>query len=99
MPNQMPGLGEIDWSQGGWTILLRTETMQEMAVGFARNYGNSIRDMGYPIDVYTALVREEVEYRIGVGLFASEAEAQEAFARMKDRLPRDARLVQIPKTP
>ena len=96
-----PGLpqaaGPIDWSQGGWTILVETETNEQAAEGYARNFGNYLRSTGHQVGVYTALVREEVEYRIGVGLFSNELEAQEALASLKNRLPGEARVVRIPK--
>ncbi len=100
-PNLRPppqAAGPVDWSQGGWTIHVHTETEQQKADAYARNFGNYLRNTGYPVEVYTALVRKEVEYRVGVGLFANELDAEEAFTRLKGRLPGEAKIVRIPKT-
>ncbi len=96
---QQPGIGMIDWSPGGWTILVRTETEVQKANEFARNFGRYVSNAanGPPVDVFVALVREKYEYRVGVGLFKSELEATEAFSRIKDLLPNDARVVEVPE--
>jgi hypothetical protein len=93
------GLGNIDWSQGGWTIVIHAATTPAQAEGFARNFSNYVRDLGHPIDIFTASTQEGVAYQVGVGLFGSERDVEEAFARLKDRLPGDAQVVQIPKKP
>jgi len=98
LPGPPQAAGPIDWSQGGWTIYVHTETEQQKADAYARNFGNYLRNTGYPVEVYTALVRKEVEYRVGVGLFANELDADEAFARLKGRLPGEAKIVRIPKS-
>jgi len=96
--SQPPGPGGgIDWSQGGWTIHVHTAANQEEAATYARFFGNAIRQQGYAVDVYSALVRDAVEYRVGVGLFATEREANEAFESLRGRLPGEAQVVQIPK--
>jgi len=97
-PGPPPAGDQIDWSKGGWTIHVHTETDQQKAEGYARNFGNYLRNTGYAVEVFTALIREEVEYRVGVGLFSSELEAEQALARLKDRVPGEARIVRIPKT-
>ena len=98
LPGPPQAAGPIDWSQGGWTIYVHTETEQQKADAYARNFGNYLRNTGYPVEVYTALVRKEVEYRVGVGLFANELDAEEAFASLKGRLPGEAKIVRIPKS-
>ncbi len=97
-PGPPPAGGQIDWSKGGWTIHVYTETEQQKAEGYARNFGNYLRNTGYAVEVFTALIREEVEYRVGVGLFSSELEAEQALTRLKNRVPGEARIVRIPKT-
>ncbi|MFB3133002.1 MAG: SPOR domain-containing protein, partial [Rhodothermales bacterium] len=87
-----------DWSKGGWTIHVHTEMEQQKAEAYARNFGNYLRNTGYAVEVFTALIREEVEYRVGVGLFSSELEAEQALTRLKNRVPGEARIVRIPKT-
>ena len=72
--------------------------MQQQAEAYARNFGNSLGNTGYPVAVFTALVREEVEYRIGVGLFSDKIDAEQALTRLKGRLPDEATIVRIPKT-
>ncbi len=104
-PDQLPPaptmeLGGIDWSQGGWTIVIATETELEKARTFAYNFATYyLEDVDLPVDVFSTEVEEEVEHRVCAGLFATEAEAAGMVTRLADQLPGEARVVQIPKTP
>ncbi len=55
-PGPPQAAGPLDWSQGGWTIYVHTETEQQKADAYAQNFGNYLRNTGYPVEVYTALV-------------------------------------------
>lgn len=95
---RLPGLGLIDWSQGGYTVLIRTETRHENAIGFANNFGRTLPDLTHPIDVYGAAVEDGVEFRIGIGLFQTVPQAESVLETYRDQLPSDARVQRIPNT-
>ena len=92
-----PGLGVIDWSQGGYTIFIRAEKTHEAAVGFVTNFNRHLDGGSHPMDVFTAAVQEEVEFRIGIGLFATLQEAEALLRQLTGRIPRDARITHVPK--
>ncbi|MFQ5571658.1 MAG: SPOR domain-containing protein, partial [Rhodothermales bacterium] len=91
--------GSIDWSKGGWTILIRSSPMKQQADVFVRHYRTLLRDTGHPVDVFSTLVQEAMEYRVGVGLFDTEEGAREALASLAAQLPEDAQVVRVPPAP
>ena len=91
------GLGLVDWSQGGYTVLVGTERSREAAVGFARNFGRAFGDFPHAIDIFTALEEEEVVFRIGIGLFKTLQEAEAIMEDLADYLPPDSRVMRLPK--
>ncbi len=95
---QLPGLGLIDWTLGGYTVLIRTETRHENAIGFANNFGLTLPGLNHPIDVYAAAVKDGIEFRIGIGLFQTVPQAESVLEAYRDQLPSDARVQRIPNT-
>ncbi len=93
-----PGLGLIDWSEGGFTILLRTEARHEDAVGFARNFAAALPEGSHPLDVYTAVENNEQIFRVGLGLFEVMQDAQMYLAQYRPMLPEGSRVQRIPKS-
>ena len=76
-------LGGIDRSAGGWTVIVASETSREAAEEAAQPY----LDLGLPVDVLRGVSGGVTRYRVGVGQFASQAEAEAAIERLRDRLP------------
>ncbi len=89
-----PSLGIIDWSKGGYTIVVRTERQHEVAMAFARNFG---RTLAHPVDVFTAAAERGVEFRVGVGLFETLSFAQQVMQQLQGQLPEDSEIVNIPR--
>ncbi len=90
---QDPGLGVIDWSKGGYTIVVRTESQHAAAVAFATNYGRTLPE---PVDIFAAASGGVVEFRIGAGLFPTISQAQQAMQRLAGQLPDGSEIVRIP---
>ena len=91
---QDPSLGNIDWSKGGYTIVVHSEQQHEVAATFARNFG---RTLPHPVDVFTAAAERGVEFRIGVGLFETLSEAQQVMQQLQGQLPEGSEIVNIPR--
>ena len=89
-----PSLGNIDWSPGGYTIVIYRDTDYAGAVGFARNFGQGLP---FPIDIFTAAVERGQEFRVGMGLFYNVTEAQQAMRQAQGMLPEGSEIVLIPK--
>ena len=90
-----PSLGNIDWSPGGYTVIVHRSQDYEAAVGFALNFG---RTLPHPIDILGAAVERGVEFRVGMGLFETLSQAQQAMLQLEGQLPEDAEIAQVPKT-
>jgi chemotaxis protein histidine kinase CheA len=76
-------LGGIDRKAGGWTVIVASETSREAAEAAAQPY----LDLDLPVDVLRGVSKGVTRYRVGVGQFAGQAEAEAAIRRLGDRLP------------
>ncbi|WP_456427942.1 SPOR domain-containing protein [Rhodocaloribacter sp.] len=76
-------LGGIDRKAGGWTVIVASETSREAAEAAAQPY----LDLDLPVDVLRGVSKGVTRYRVGVGQFAGQAEAEAAIRRLSDRLP------------
>ena len=90
-----PGLGNIDWSKGGYTIVVRTVQQYEAAVAFATRFGRTFTT--YPVDVLAPSAGRKDDFRIGLGLFATITEAQQAMQQLQENLPEESEIVHIPR--
>ena len=90
-----PSLGNIDWSQGGYTIFISSSARHDMAVAFINNFQYSIADIQHELDIFGAEVEDGIEFRVGLGLFATLQEAETVMARLGIRTPKDARIVYV----
>jgi len=90
-----PSLGNIDWSQGGYTIHLISYDDHEMAKSFVTNFSRSIPDAQKPMDIYGAEVQGGIEFRVGLGLFDTLQEAEALVQRLAGRIPSDAKISRI----
>ena len=93
-----PGLGNIDWSLGGYTIHLITYEDHEMAKAFVINFGRSLQDIQHALDIYGAEVQGGIEFRVGLGLFDTVREAESVIQQLSGRIPGDARVSRIQGT-
>jgi len=76
-------LGGIDRNAGGWTVIVASETTPKAAEAAAQPY----LDLDLPVDVLRGVSKGVTRYRVGVGQFTSQAEAEAAMRRLGDRLP------------
>lgn len=90
-----PSLGNIDWSLGGYTIYLISYDNYETAKAFAKNFSRQLIDVQFPLDIYGAEVRGNVEFRIGLGLFETVTEAESVMNQLEGRIPSDASITRI----
>ncbi|MCY4672896.1 MAG: tetratricopeptide repeat protein [Bacteroidetes bacterium] len=90
-----PSLGNIDWSQGGYTIHLMSYFDHEMAKAFVMNYGRSLQDVEHPLDIYGAAAKDGVEFRVGLGLFDTVREAEAVMQQLAGRIPNESRVSRI----
>ncbi len=93
-----PGLGNIDWSLGGYTIHLISYEDHEMAKAFVINFGRSLQDVQQTLDIYAAEVQGGIEFRVGLGLFNTVREAESVMQQLSGRIPGDARISRIQGT-
>ncbi|MXX97882.1 MAG: tetratricopeptide repeat protein [Rhodothermaceae bacterium] len=93
-----PGLGNIDWSLGGYTIHLISYEDHEMAKAFVINFGRSLQDVQQALDIYGAEVQGGIEFRVGLGLFNTVREAESVIQQLSGRIPGDARISRIQGT-
>ncbi len=96
---QDPGLGNLDWSQGGYTIVLETYKQHAMAVAFVNNFQHSIADIPHAMDIMGAETAEGVEFRVGLGLFETLQDAEAVRQRLEGRIPAQARIVRVTGQP
>ncbi len=90
---QDPSLGNIDWSKGGYTIVVHKGQQHEAVRAFAANYGRTLQ---YPVDIFSAAVGRGVEFRVGVGLFETLVQVQSAMQQLQGQLPEGAEIVRVP---
>ena len=90
-----PSLGNIDWSQGGYTIYLISYEDYEMAKAFVKNFSRSLYDVQHLLDIYGAEVQNGIEFRIGLGLFDTFQEADSVMQHLGGRIPGDAWISRI----
>jgi len=88
-----PSLGNIDWSSGGYTIVIRKTEDYEDAVNFTLNFG---RTLPHPVDILAAERDRGIEFRVGMGLFGNVTLAQQAMQQMQIQLPGIAEIVRVP---
>ncbi len=93
--NKDPGLGNLDWSPGGYTIHLISYDDHEMAKAFIANFGRSLQDVPQPMDIYGAQVQDGIEFRVGLGLFDTVQEAESVMQQLAGRIPVEAKISRI----
>ena len=89
-----PGLGNIDWSPGGYGILITTLPDYDASVGFATNFG---RSFPFPIDILPPDEGGNMEFRLALGLFSTINEAQQVMQQIGGQLPPEATIIRIPR--
>ncbi len=90
-----PSMGNIDWSQGGYTIHLISYSDYEMATAFVANFSRTLQGVAEPMDIYGAEVQEGIEFRIGLGLFDTVQEAESVMQSLSGQIPDEARVSRI----
>ncbi len=90
-----PSLGNIDWSQGDYTIHLVSYSDHEMANEFIVNFERSHPDVLHPLDIYGVQVNQGLEFRVGLGLFGTAQEAESVIQQLSGQISVDAQIFQI----
>jgi len=90
-----PSMGNLDWSQGGYTIHLISYDNHEMAKAFVSNFSRTLSDVSDPLDIYGAQVQGTIEFRVGLGLFETLQAAELVMQQLQGRLPQDANISRI----
>ncbi len=90
-------LGRIDWSRGGYTLVVGTEERRDVAIGFADNFGRSLDADSHPMDIFAATEQGRQVFRIGFGIFETLGEAEAVLEEFAAYLPAETRAVRLPK--
>ena len=93
--NNDPSLGNIDWSQGGYTIYLVSYDDREMAKNFINYFGRTLSGVQDNMDIYGAEVQNGIEFRVGLGLFGTLQEAEALMQQLAGKIPDGARVTRI----
>lgn len=86
-PNAASGNPRIDPAQGGWTLVTGAFPSEEEARAQAARIGQALRDE--PVDILIA-PRTRFRYRVVVGQYESQLDAEAARRNLGDVLPADA---------
>ena len=90
-------LGSIDWAQGGYTLLVRTEERRADAVGFVRGFDKLPGIDNYPVDVFAVTEDGRKVFQVGLGLFATLQEAETVRQEFAAYLPDNTRAIRVPE--
>lgn len=71
-----------------WTIVVASEEAESEATVLAEKYRDYFTDQGYPAVVYPAETETGTRYRVGVGRFSSEREADGMRMQLGQRVPK-----------
>jgi len=80
----------IDPANGGWTIVVGSRTERATAQSLADKYRAMFEPRNLPVDVVAGTVNNTTRYRVGVGQFDSQADAQRFLENATQELPEGA---------
>lgn len=82
-------------STGGWTVIVGSRNARAPAESLVDNYQSRFPNRDLPVGVLTGNVDGETRYRIGVGQFSSQSDAQRFIEEAGDTLPDGAWILQL----
>jgi hypothetical protein len=80
----------LDRAQGGWTVVVASETAREEAERVARRFAKRFQEQDYPIDILETTVEGTQRFRVVVGQFSSSDQVIQTIEQDTSRLPPDA---------
>lgn len=86
------GSEAIDPGASGWTIIIASEETEHEAEEAAEPY----REAGYRVGIFPVQLEGEMRYRVGVGQFTTQEEAEAGRDMLDAMLPSDSWLLQMP---
>ena len=86
----------INLGQGGWTLVAVEGAGRAAAEVALQEYGERLGQRSLPVDLLTSEREGSPYYRVVVGRFLSENEAQAALQYLGRELPGTAKLLQLP---
>ncbi|MCS6987963.1 MAG: SPOR domain-containing protein [Chloroherpetonaceae bacterium] len=90
-----PELTTIDFSKGGYTLIVASQPTREQATAMAQEFGK----LGLAAAVVEKQIGKTTRYRVRVGQFATQAEATAAKRKHKSVIPADAFLDKVQPAP
>jgi len=85
-----PSEGGLDLSAGGWTVVVASRSDQRAATDLVSTYRERFADREVPVDLIEGTVDGETRYRVGVGQFPSQIEAETFLDANDASLPEGA---------
>ena len=80
----------LDREQGGWTVVVASETSRDAARTAAQRFAQRFQEQGYPIDIVASTVNDTRRFRVVVGQFDSSDQVLQTINENADRFPEDA---------
>jgi septal ring-binding cell division protein DamX len=87
--------GRLDRAEGGWTVVVASETSRDTARRAAQQFARQFQDQDYPIDILEATVDGTPRYRVVVGQFSSREAAAQPLQRDGGPFPQGAWTLQV----
>ncbi len=77
----------IDPSAGGWSIVVASRAESDAAESLAQTYRDRFVNRDVPVDVIEGTVNNSTRYRVGIGQFDSQSDAQSFLKNFDSKLP------------
>jgi hypothetical protein len=77
----------IDPSAGGWSIIVASRADSDGAASLAQTYRERFTDQDVPVDVIERTANNSTRYRVGIGQFNSQSDAQSFLQNHASELP------------
>ncbi|PSQ98786.1 MAG: hypothetical protein BRD48_06005 [Bacteroidetes bacterium QS_9_68_14] len=87
--------GRLDRAEGGWTVVVASETSRDTARRAAQQFAQQFQDQDYPIDILEATVDGTPRYRVVVGQFSSREAAAQPLQQDGGPFPQGAWALQV----
>ena len=95
-PGERWGRGEINLSEGGFTIVVSSNPTLSEAVSVARDFARELDNTPVPVDILETHVDGQTRYRVAVGQYRRSEVAQRDIDFLGDRLPSGSWTLRLP---
>ena len=86
-------------SPGDWVIVVASQASESVAEERLPRFRDQLGDLNLPVTIVAGTSGETTRYRIGVGAFESQSDAQSAIERHSTVLPDGAWPLRVKSTP